>query len=79
MERQIRTYVPIAVGFFISRLIEWLPQVDIDGEGLTTAVTGLVIAIYYAIGAQLEKRYPWARLILGAANSTLYPAPPEGP
>lgn len=68
---QIRTYVPIAVGWFLLRLGEWT-MVDVDGEALITAVTGIVAAVYYGIARYLERRWPQAGWLLGAPKTPTY-------
>lgn len=69
----IRTYVPIAVGTFIS----WLATkgLDIDaqtGAGLITFLTGIIIAAYYGIVRVLEKRFPQVGILLGSVRKPEY-------
>lgn len=69
----IRTYVPIAVGSFIS----WLATkgLSLDAQtsaGLITFLTGLIIAAYYGIVRLLERKFPQVGLLLGAAKKPEY-------
>ena len=70
----IRTGVPVAVGWLLTRAGEqwggsWS---EVDGEALTTAVTVIVIAVYYTIARELEKRWPSAGWLLGSPKQPTY-------
>ena len=68
----IRTYVPIAVGALLSWLITLGVTLDPSVEaGLVTALTGVLIAVYYTVVRLLEKRWPALSVLLG---SRLVPA-----
>ena len=71
---QIRTYVPIAVGAFVSWLA--LKGIELDPQtqsGLIVALTGTLQAVYYFIARLIEKRYPKAGLyLLGSAQKPVY-------
>ena len=67
----IRTYVPLAVGVVVS----WLARnniVAIDGESAAAVFTAAVVGLYYAAARLLEKRWPKAGWLLGAAKSPSY-------
>lgn len=69
----IRTYVPVAVGALVAWLITLGIQLDAEAQaGLITALTGALIAIYYAIVRALEKRWPWVGVLLGVPAEPLY-------
>ncbi len=69
----IRTYVPLAVGYVLTRLAE-LGVVDVDGEALIGAVTAIVAGLYYAAARFAEKRWPAAGWLLGARAQPSYEA-----
>lgn len=88
----IRTYVPIAIGALIAWLLTLGVELDPSAEqGLTVALTGILIAVYYTIIRLLEKKWPALSVLLGskqmpaaytadgAAVITTLPAPPEDP
>jgi len=71
----IRTYVPIAVGSFLS----WLATkgLDIDaqtGAGLITFLTGVLIAAYYGVVRLLKRQWPQVGILLGSAKKPEYTA-----
>lgn len=70
----IRTYVPVWAGIALAWLVEALGLVDVDGEGLIKAVTGLVIAVYYGLARLAEKRWPAAGILLGKRATPNYDA-----
>lgn len=75
-----RTYVPIAVG----ALFAWLASLglELDPEiqaGLVVALTGIIQAAYYALFRQLEKRWPWAGVLLGSRAQPSYEVPAVTP
>jgi hypothetical protein len=70
---QIRTYVPIIVGAFVSWLT--LKGIELDPEtqsGLIVALTGTLQAAYYFIVRIVEKKYPKAGILLGSATKPVY-------
>lgn len=69
----IRTYVPLAVGYVLTRLAEVGP-VDVDGEALTGAVVAIVSGLYYALARAIETRYPAASILLGKRAVPSYKA-----
>lgn len=63
----IRTYTPIVVGSLISWLITLGVELDPSVEaGLVTALTALLIAVYYTIARLLEKKWPAFSVLLGS-------------
>jgi len=69
----IRTYVPIFVGWCLARIGETLGgPLDVDGATLSAAVTGLVIAVYYAAARYAEQRWPAAGWLLGSRKQPTY-------
>lgn len=77
----IRTWVPILVGSALTWLSTALDITDFDTTGVATAVTGLVIAIYYAVVRIAEKRWPVVGIFLGKRTQPTYdgPSTPEVP
>lgn len=72
----IRTYVPVAVGAFIAWLVTLGVALDPATEaGLTTALTGVVIAAYYTVVRLLEKRWPFLSVLLGSSQMPAVYAP----
>ena len=70
----IRTYVPVAVGAFLTFLAVELGVV-VDEHvttGLTTGLVGLVSALYYAVARALEQRWPWLGWLLGVPKQPTY-------
>ena len=73
----IRTYVPVAVGSFISWLVTLGVVLDPTAEaGLITALTGLLIAVYYTVARLLEKKWPFFGFLLGSKKQPEYVQPP---
>lgn len=69
----IRTYVPSAVGALLAWLLTLGVQVDAETQlGLVTALTGLLIALYYTLIRLLEKKYPKIGVLLGSAKKPTY-------
>jgi hypothetical protein len=71
--RQIKTYVPIAVGAFIA----WLATLgmDLDAEtqsGLIVFLTGLSQALYYALVVFLARKFPKLEILLGSIKRPDY-------
>jgi hypothetical protein len=72
----IRTYVPIVVGSLVAWLITLGVVLDPTVEaGLITALTGVLIAVYYTVVRLLEKRWPALGILLGAATAPTYVKP----
>ena len=70
----IRTYVPIAVGTFISFLFVQF-GLTLDGEialQLTAGLTGLVIGAYYLVARLLERKFPALGVLLGSTQKPVY-------
>lgn len=74
----IRTWVPVAVGVAITWLGAQL-GVDIDSTEAAAAVTGVVVAVYYAVARILEDRWPQLGLLLGRASVPAYGTPSPEP
>ena len=70
----IRTYVPVAVGAFLTFLaVRFGVVVPEDvSTGLTTGLVGLVSALYYAVARALEQRWPWLGWLLGVPKQPTY-------
>ena len=70
----IRTYVPVAVGAFLTYLaVRFGVVVPEDvSTGLTTGLVGLVSALYYAVARALEQRWPWLGWLLGVPKQPTY-------
>lgn len=70
----IRTVVPVAIGAALTwGGRKWgivLPE-DLSAES-TIAITGLVVAAYYAAVRALEMRWPWVGKFLGASKPPAY-------
>jgi hypothetical protein len=65
----IRTYVPIVIGALISWLITLGVEIDDSVQaGLVTALTGLLIAVYYTLIRLLEKKWPALSILLGSSQ-----------
>lgn len=69
----IRTLVPIAVGSFLSLLTTWQVELDAATESsIVVALTGLLIAGYWAAVTLLAKRWPSVEILLGNKNTPTY-------
>lgn len=69
----IRTYVPVAVGAAVSWLLTLGFDVGAEAEvGLTVFLTGLAIAIYYALARALERWRPFFGILLGTQQQPVY-------
>lgn len=71
--RQIRTYVPLAVG----ALISWLATIGLtlDAEtqaGLVVALTGTTQALYYLLASLLARKFPKLEVLLGSKKAPEY-------
>lgn len=70
----IRTYTPALAGIIIGALISWgLPVDPAAAVPLTAVLSGVFIAVYYALVRWLEHRYPWAGWLLGSPKQPSYP------
>ena len=72
----IRTWVPIVVGSLIAAAAERFGITDIDSAQVSTAVTGIIIAVYYAIVRWLEQKRPSLGILLGRRTSPSYAETP---
>jgi len=66
----IRTYVPIAAGWLVSLAVA--AGLDVDSAQAETVLTGLCIAVYYALARLIERKYPKAGWLLGAPKAPTY-------
>ncbi len=66
----IRTVVPIAVGWLIATLAN--VGIDVDQTEAATALTALVMAIYYGAIRAAENRWPWLGWLLGLPKPPAY-------
>lgn len=65
----IRTYVPVAVGAFVAWLVTLGVELDPSTEaGLITALTAVLIALYYTLVRLLEKKWPALSVLLGSGQ-----------
>ena len=65
----IRTYVPVLVGSLIAWLVTLGVEVDDALQtGLVTALTGLLIAVYYTAVRLLERKWPKVSVLLGSTQ-----------
>lgn len=78
----IRTTVPTLVG----AVLAWLGSISIfhplisglttdQKAGVVTAITGILIALYYAIVRAVEQRVPGIGVLLGKVAAVQYTAP----
>lgn len=71
----IRTYVPVAIGSLLSFVVTRYGIV-VDEEistALATLLTAVLIAVYYFLARQAEKRWPQVgKLLLGSAKQPEY-------
>lgn len=73
----VRTYVPVAVGALAAWLLTLGIELDAEAQtGLTVALTGLVVAVYYTVARLLEKRWPVFGILLGSTKQPEYFTPP---
>lgn len=77
----IRTGAAILAGVIISWLVSLGLEVgETANTGLTMALTGVAIAVYYMIARALEKRWPIVgRWLLGSSRQPEYTPPQAGP
>jgi len=69
----IRTWVPVLVGWGLTRLGEIVGgPLDVDGESLTTAAVAGTIAVYYAAVRAAEHKWPQAGWLLGSPKQPTY-------
>lgn len=72
----IRTYVPIAVGTFLSWLATKGLEIDAQtGAGLIAFLTGVLIAAYYGVVRFLERSWPAFGILLGSKKTPEYTEP----
>jgi len=66
----IRTFVPIVVGW----VIVWLANIgfEVDSTEAVAAVTGAVIAVYYALVRGLAQKWPNVGVLLGINKAPSY-------
>lgn len=71
---QIRTYVPILVGGFVSWLVTLGINLDADSQaGLIVFLTGVLQAVYYFVARLLERRWPQVgAILLGSSKQPVY-------
>jgi hypothetical protein len=70
---QIRTYVPMAVGAFLSWLTTLGFQLDTGIEAqLAVALTALFSGAYYWVARKIEQRFPRYGWLLGVAKQPDY-------
>lgn len=69
----IRTYVPIAVGVFITWVATLGVELDATTEaGLIAGLTGVLIAVYYTVVRFLAKKWPFLEVLLGSQATPTY-------
>lgn len=69
----IRTWVPVAIGSVLTWLVGLGVVIPEDAEaGLAVGLTGVTIAVYYAVVRFLEKRWPWFGYLLGRKTPPTY-------
>ena len=66
----IRTFVPILVGAVVTVLAGW--GLDVDSSEATVAITGAVIAAYYALVRALAQKWPSVGILLGVNKAPSY-------
>jgi hypothetical protein len=72
----IRTYVPVVVGSLVAWLITLGVEVDESLQvGLITALTGLLIAVYYTVIRLVERKWPKLSVLLGTTQIPAVYAP----
>jgi len=73
---QIRTYVPIFVGYLASWAVSQGINLDPDTEkNLTLALGALLSGVYYYVARMLERRWPQLGWLLGSGQQPDYKAP----
>ncbi len=73
----IRTWVPVVIGAVLTFLATKLGIV-VDEDSKTNAIlaaTAVVTSAYYAVVRLLEKKFPWAGLLLGSRRAPAYTPP----
>lgn len=69
----LRTFVPLIVGFLIGLpVVKWLGLTD---EQVTSAVTVVIVAVYWTAGRILERVHPSWGWLLGYASQPVYVQP----
>lgn len=72
----IRTWVPIVVGWAITKLLVIGVVVDGDvSDNLKVNLTMLVIGLYYAVARWLEQKFPNVGILLGYIKQPVYVDP----
>jgi hypothetical protein len=71
---QIRTYVPVGVGAFITWLVSLGINVGSEAQvGLVTFGTALITALYFTAASAIQRKWPAAGLfLLGSKKSPTY-------
>ncbi len=69
---QIRTLVPVLVGWVGARLLSW--GFDIDEATVSNALIVIVSAVWYAAVRWAERRWPRIGWLLGVPKQPTYPA-----
>lgn len=73
---QIRTYVPIAVGYMMSWAVSLGIELDPETEkNITLALGALLSGLYYYIARLLERRWPQLGWLLGSSQQPAYKEP----
>lgn len=72
----LRTWVPVAWGALITFLLSRVPDLHaaLTGPGVTMAVTGVVVGLWYAVWRKLEHHIPpfLTALLLGSNSTPTY-------
>lgn len=64
----IRTYVPLGVSFLVSWLLTLgIPVNDNEKALVISGFSSIIAAAYYAGARVLERRFPWATVLLGSS------------
>lgn len=70
---QIRTYVPLVAGVFLTWLTSLGFEFDAENETLlVSALTAALSALYYFVVRKLEARWPKAGVLLGVGKAPQY-------
>ncbi len=64
--RFVRTVVPFIVAWFVAL------GVDVDAAAIEEGLVAIIGALYYALVAWLEPRFPWIGWFLGIAKEPKY-------
>jgi len=78
---QIRTYVPMAVGFVLSYLVtKGILDADTSqsaGVAISSGLTALLGAVYYFVVRFAAEKFPWVGVFLGYNKAPAYNKPVE--